>query len=836
MLERSVGAARISHARRAVFMHPLRTPSTFTIPVVLALSLGACRGSEEAPLVSVTVDPSLSPRVESLPGFDDGQPRPLAVATDIDGEPAVFVANELWVSTDDAEGLEALLARWGGEVIASLEPGAFDLSFLPTQHLIRVDASAADVALLGEHIREIDADVTGDYTVSSDEGLALLAAAAEEAASGHALGVNWVGEGAQFLDRNVTEGPEGPSGYQPNPFEWPSHSIDASQETGVAEAWRALDFADRLGERVGVAILDMGFSPDIDTPGDMVAISNVPGVNPIDRDNILHCGDPCPWHGTNVRSAAMAVPDNGFGSAGPAGPVARPILVFTLYDFFTSITALAEAKALGADIANMSYGAPVPDFVAWSAGPFNTATAAFRASGMLLFAAAGNKGRDVNRERCFGAFGVRVCWERRFHTPCQNAGVICVGGLQHDSLGRHPDSNFGASVDIFASYVHWIGRDPETPAGEEEHVQAKNGTSFSSPFVSGIAALIWAADPSASANDVERHLFNAARPSPLVEVSRYVDAYGAVLAALGNVPPSVTITNPDPGGQVQLNRNAGLRADTVDVEDGEDCCVVHWSSDVDGFLGTTGGPAHNLTHSFDTEGTRTVTAEVVDSGGATGLDTIVIEVVNTPPSVEILRPDPGEEVPRGVDVLLRGVSTDPNEPGFSLDCGLMTWTSNVSADPLPVTGCDVLVAFPEDGLRVITLTGTDPQGESGSDSVSIEVVPPPGVIPPTVQIVEPEAGAFPFGPNQEMDFVGMASDPGGATDLDFEWYVNYDLPSGSGRELIGSTPTFSWTATDTFPDHDYCDGGAQFTIELEVTNPDGATGVDSVVIDVFVVC
>jgi hypothetical protein len=105
-----------------------------------------------------------------------------------------------------------------------------------------------------------------------------------------------------------------------------------------------------------------------------------------------------------------------------------------------------------------------------------------------------------------------------------------------------------------------------------------------------------------------------------------------------------------------------------------------------------------------------------------------------------------------------------------------------------------------------------------------------------VQIVEPEAGAFPFGPNQEMDFVGMASDPGGATDLDFEWYVNYDLPSGSGRELIGSTPTFSWTATDTFPDHDYCDGGAQFTIELEVTNPDGATGVDSVVIDVFVVC
>jgi serine protease len=814
-------------------MHGQRLCAVRIFVLMFVFLLASCRGREEAPLVTATVDPNLSPPMEALPGFDDGEPRPLAVATDIDGEPAVFVENELWVSTDDVDALEALLARWGGEVIATLDPDELDLDDLPMQHLIRVDASTADVSLLGEHIRMIDADVTGDYAVSSEAGLALLAAAAAETAAGGAVGVNWVGEGAQFRDREVLEAPEGPSGYDPNPFLWPSHSIDATQETGVAEAWRAMDFAGRLGNRVGVAILDMGFSLDDDTPDDWVAISNVPAVSPLDRENILHCDGPCPWHGTNVMSAAMAVPDNQFGSAGPAGPVARPVLVFTLYDFFTSITALGEARLLGARVANMSYGAPVPDFVAWSAGPFNTATASFRASGMLLFAAAGNKGRDVNRERCFGAFGVSVCWERRFHTPCQNAGVICVGGVGHDSLARHPNSNFGSSVEIFGPFVQWLGPDPEAP---DNRAQSKSGTSVASPFVAGIAALVWAADPSARAGDVERHLFDAARPSPFVEVSNYVDAYGAVLAALGNVPPSVQITNPEPGGEVQLNRQAGLRASAVDVEDGDHCCMVNWESDVDGFLGTTEGRAHNLAYQFDTEGPRTVTATAVDSGGATGQDSIVIHVVNTPPTVEILRPDPGEEVPRGVNVLLRGISNDPNEPGFSLDCSLMTWTSSVASDPLPVTGCDVQVAFPDDGPRTITLTGTDPQGASDSDSVSIEVVPPSGTIPPTVQILEPPADAFPFGPNQEIDFAGTATDASGSTDLDFAWYVSYDLPAGSGRDLIGTTPSFSWTPTDTLPDHNYCDGGALLTIELEVTNPEGAVGMDTVEIFIFVVC
>lgn len=79
-------------------------------------------------------------------------------------------------------------------------------------------------------------------------------------------------------------------------------------------------------------------------------------------------------------SAAFAVHGNGFGCAGPAGPVADPLLIFTSYDYFTSVAALLEARALGPRIANMSYSAPVPYYLAFSVLPFEAATAAVRAS------------------------------------------------------------------------------------------------------------------------------------------------------------------------------------------------------------------------------------------------------------------------------------------------------------------------------------------------------------------------------------------------------------------------------------------------------------------------
>lgn len=112
------------------------------------------------------------------------------------------------------------------------------------------------------------------------------------------------------------------------------------------------------------------------------------------------------------------------------------------------------------------------------------------------------------------------------------------------------------------------------------------------------------------------------------------------------------------------------------------------------------------------------------------------------------------------------------------------------------------------------------------------MVDPPEVLPPSVRILEPEDGDF-FDPDEPIEFEGTASDPEGATDLEFEWFASYDFgEDGSGTELIGTSPSFSWTPSDDLP-VPFC---SSFTLEidLEVTNPEGATGTDT--IEIHTIC
>src|SRR5204863_10150700 len=127
-------------------------------------------------------------------------------------------------------------------------------------------------------------------------------------------------------------------------------------------------------------------------PSGWIPFTTLP-VPPIYTPSLLPCSgfNYCPWHGTNVVGAGMGVPDNNHGGAGPAGPVARPITDFTTYDFAVGIVAIGEATLLGADIINMSYGAPVPAALSWTVIPFDLVTLGTRdLLGVLIFASAGN--------------------------------------------------------------------------------------------------------------------------------------------------------------------------------------------------------------------------------------------------------------------------------------------------------------------------------------------------------------------------------------------------------------------------------------------------------------
>lgn len=800
-----------------------------TLAALTLLALPACGGPPEPPPpLSLTVDPGLTPSTPALPAFEDGEPRPVAAVTGDDGAQAEFVANEVWLQSDDEAEVQAFVARWNGTVLRTLDLSGAGVSGLPTQYLIRIDASAAELTRLAADLgelrdqREGEVLATGGYRVSSQEGLQLIAAASREAAGGLELGMNWVGAGEQFRDRTTVEAPTGGSlagvAYVRDAFSWPSHSRFSEQDIGVAEAWRALELSGKLGNRVKLAVLDMGFAPDADWPGGFSTISNVPFTDATGTENLLSCsgGNACPWHGTQVVSAAMAVADNQYGSAGSAGPVADAIAVFTLYDFFTSIQALADARILGTKIANMSYSAPVPWYLGWSVLPFEAATAAFREIGMLIFAAAGNEGKDVDAEGC--TWG--VCWERTWYTPCENAGVICVGGLAGNSKNKAGGSNYGGEqVDIFAPYTLWLGPDPSAP---DNRVQVKNGTSFSSPFAAGVAALIWAANPSQSADRVEDTLMETAHFSQDGRVKRYVNALAAVQAVLGNIPPSVTLSG---GGEVPLNVELTLTAEVTDFEDPFPCCTISWSSSVDGALGS----GRSLQHTFTTLGSRTLSVTATDSAGATTTASMVLDVVNSPPELTLSQPQDGAEVFRTASVVLRGQASDRNEPGGQLECSRLVWTSSAPDDPFPVTGCEVQVVFDSNGPRTLTLTATDTQGATDAASVGITVVDPPPNLPPFVRITSPEDRAN-VPTDEPITLAGTATDPEGETDLSYQWTVQlFD----QAPIVVGNAPSVEWTPSDTFSFNS--EGTYTVRVRLNVTDPQGNTGTDFITLEWIII-
>jgi serine protease len=782
---------------------------------ILIVTLTACgQPPQPLPPISITVDPTLKPTIASLPGFEDGKPRPVATITGEDGVQADFVANEIWLSTNNDTELQAFLGRWQGKVIKTINPADAGVTGLSMQHLIRINAAAADPSLLAEDLRTLDKTSTGNHKVSSQEALNLIIASSHEAVGGLDIGMNWVGDGAgAFTDRTSLEAPVGDklSGitYVKDAFTWPSHNRFSKQDIGVAEAWRALDLAGKLNNRVKLAVLDMGFQPDVDWPSGYQAISNVPFNDAIGTENLLSCsgGSDCPWHGTEVVSAAMAMPDNNYGSAGPAGPVAEPIVVFTLYDFFTSIQALFDARILGAKIANMSYGAPVPWYLGWSVLPFEGATAGIRATGMLIFAAAGNEGKNVDAEGCTFS----VCWERTWYTPCENAGVICVGGLEGNSKNKAGGSNYGGEqVDIFAPYTLWLGPDPSAP---DNKARVLNGTSFSSPFTAGVAALIWAAKPSLGAGEVEDILMETAHPNADDRVKRHVNALAAVQKVLGNLPPSITLAN---SGDVPLNVELTFSADVFDFEDAFPCCTITWTSNVEGALGS----GRNVTHTFTTLGSRTLTVTASDSSGATSTASSAINVINPAPEVKISKPLENDTAFRTVPFLLRGRATDFNEPGGELACDNLTWTSSVASDPFPVTGCEVEVTFANNGARTLTLTAIDLQGATDTATVSMSVIDPPANLPPAVRITSPADNAS-INVNEAMTLSGTATDPENQTPLTYQWTVK--LNNGSPI-VVGNQPSVQWKPSDTYN----FNGEGSYTLEirLNVTDPQGNTGTD----------
>ncbi len=683
------------------------TSASDEIPDVSSVTATFDKLEEEISLPTVTVDLAINPLVAELP--DEGMgTRPLASIVDGSGIQADFVENEMILSTSDAGVLDSFLDRWNGAVIYTLNPREFGLNGIDPLYLIQVDTSAADTSRISSDLRALDSLSRGEHLVSSERGQKLIAAAAQELRGGLLVGINWIVPATDIRDGFTTEAPDGDEGftesnaYDADTFQWHHLNYGSIQNIGVTEAWRWLDLSDRIHNKVSIYILDMGFQPNDDFPEFSVIDLPPPFPSTIGTKNPLRDKT---WHGTLAVMAGMGKPDNHFGAAGPAGPVGRAVISYSGIDLFLkSVSLLSYLVPRPRQIINMSFGVRIPAALAAVAAPLSdTLTALTRFQGHLIFASAGNNGENVDARECPI---IGPCWEKAFHMPCESTGVTCVGGLASNSKLRHIESNYGSKdVDIYAPFSVLVGPDPDNTANRARTV---SGTSFSSPYAAGVAALIWAANPSLSAREVERILLQTAHRG-VGDASRYVNAFGAVQRAL---PPFISIMSPSDGLSLEEGQFMNLQA--FIHPSNKTLRGITWTSDRDGQIGegfATGTNALSL-------GTHRITARAAFSDGSSVEDSVNATITQIPPepSVRIVKPSNGEQFQRADPITLVGES--------NLATDQVSWHVDGSAAPFAIGhNSSISGGTLSVGNHTITFKGTNGR-ETRETSVQISVQPP----------------------------------------------------------------------------------------------------------------
>ena len=176
-------------------------------------------------------------------------------------------------------------------------------------------------------------------------------------------------------------------------------------------------------------------------------------------------------HGTASAGSASAVSDNDTGISGPAWNAElmhinanHPQIDGLPYMGYEGIL---YAAMNGADIINTSWGGPVGEDV--RARHLDQSLDLATDMGSLVVNAAGNDGLNNDLFRNY---------------PSRHPRVLSVGATEKETKRRAGFSNYGKTVDVFAPGVDIL------TTGPNHGYIVISGTSFSSPMVAGIAALV----------------------------------------------------------------------------------------------------------------------------------------------------------------------------------------------------------------------------------------------------------------------------------------------------------------------------------------------------------
>lgn len=338
--------------------------------------------------------------------------------------------------------------------------------------------------------------------------------------------------------------------------------------------------SDDAAQRPAVAVIDTGcYLRHVDLADNIVDWYDA--VNDVARGSGFYDVD-TGAHGTHVCGITSARTDNGIGVAGVGGNAGLvPIRVFK-YDSRGNLGAssldilraynyvLAHAKADRIKVVNMSLGSDLDQYGLDSddRAVLNAVDKASRA-GILTVASAGNSGY----------------WSAYSDFPTSVAetgiGVIagCITSAQLD-VGRSYYSNYNKAgvktqqltapgCDILSTNDGW-----STSRSICSSYVRMSGTSMASPCIAGIAALVWAANPDLTVDEMKSVLFSTAQDIAVKseddqEQNRYAEGFD-LMTGFGCVDALAAVkecdfylagvTSTAPGVSVALSPSAAARA------------------------------------------------------------------------------------------------------------------------------------------------------------------------------------------------------------------------------------------------------------------------------------
>jgi thermitase len=305
---------------------------------------------------------------------------------------------------------------------------------------------------------------------------------------------------------------------------------------------------------ITIAILDTG----VDTTHPDLASKIVPGRNIYDNNDDTRDVN---GHGTPVAGVAGAASNNGIGVASVAwGCGIMPVRISDL-DGMAALSTIASGLSWAADhgarVANVSYRVT-------GSKTITSAAKYFQSKGGVVVSAAGNYGTE--------------------ETGSDDPYVVTVGATDPQDV-LYYYSNYGGSVDLVAP-----GNNTTTLRGGL--YGAGGGTSFASPVVAGVGALILSANPSLtpaqvtdilkqSADDLGAAGWDNTYTSGRVNAAKAVSAAWTTRGVEDTTAPSVSITSPQ-GGQQLTGQST-----SVQVSASDNVRVIKNELYVDGVLAAT---------------------------------------------------------------------------------------------------------------------------------------------------------------------------------------------------------------------------------------------------------